>query len=127
MQPTPMLPLSFLCAALGYAVVCLKDNISEENTIESANLYARKIEEFCIFSEQKGSMFGMEGPTSKENMAAIQKMADAIIDILRSRGECRSQDMIGEGFSAVEIERYWSAAYRHARAVLDMKGWTDEA
>lgn len=49
-------------------------------------------------------------------------MASAVVEVLKTKGECRPSDLESKGFSSNEIKRHFSMAYALARVELN---WMD--
>jgi hypothetical protein len=57
-----------------------------------------------------------------EKLEAQQRMANAIIKIIKEKGECQPHDLRGKGFTADEIARHWPMAYALAEVEIKTKG-----
>ncbi len=60
---------------------------------------------------------GIQG--DKGFFADCDRMATAIIELLKNNGSCRPEDLKAEGFTQGEIEQHWRMAYGLAKVELN--------
>ena len=59
----------------------------------------------------------------EEVFAPCERMATDIVELLKTNGKCRPEDLEADGFSPDEIMRHWRMAYGLAKVELK---WMDE-
>ncbi len=63
----------------------------------------------CLTSEEKMMILSVTG--DPHAFEPYERMATAIVDILKDKGKCTRADIQPKGFSAQEIERCWNTAF----------------
>lgn len=120
------LDFDLLCAALAFTAVAMKDGNCMPDA-ERATGLAYLIKQFCratmpeaFADEDIGTRaVGADlSPQGKFRMA--ERMADAIVKIIRETDACLPQDLVAEGFTSEEIERHWAMARALAQVELNM-------
>ncbi len=82
---------------------------------------ARLLEEEINHAVEADMMIvNVQGNT--DAFAPCERMATAIVEILKSKGECFPNDLVAKGFTPDEIKRHWAMAYGLAKVELN---WMD--
>jgi hypothetical protein len=123
MKPTDF---RLLCMALGFTAVVLQgDKIPKQHGALRAAALADLIGAFCqaaVPEAFEDAAYGKHGPAgskeSERTIATAQRMATAIIEIMRETGGCLPQDVIARGFTPGEVERHWPMAKGFAHVEL---------
>ena len=112
--------LHVICTALGFMAVTLKgEKLPKNDAALRATVFARLIEEFCLTSVP-------EAITDEEANAAstpddtAERMADAIVEIIKKNSGCLPQDLLAKGFTPAQIERHWAMAKALAHVQLNI-------
>jgi hypothetical protein len=94
--------LRVMCTALGFMAVALKgEKLPKADMALRANAFARLIKQFCLTSVP-------EAITEKDANAAsisdntVERMADAIVEIIKDIGDCLPQDLQDKGFTPTQ-------------------------
>jgi hypothetical protein len=122
--------LRALCAALGFtAVVMQGGKLPKKEGAMRAMAFSGLIEEFCRASvpeafeetgEDTSRASDPAAPEDEEKFAVAQRMATAIIEIMREQGGCLPHDLAARGFTYEEIDRHWAMAKALAYVALKM-------
>ena len=105
-----MLDLRTLCTALGFtAVIISGDAIPADLRAVRAAALGRLIEEFCLTA-----------PAGDE-ATVRDRMAAAIVAIIREQGGCLPPDLANKGFTPAEIDRHWKMATALANVELNIR------
>jgi hypothetical protein len=117
-----------LSTALGFLAVILKD-IPRDQQSERAFTIGRLIEAFCHTTvpeafesadDQGENDLGSSASESEEDIATAMRMAEAIVEIKKERGDCLSRDLLTKGFVQEEIDRHWAMARALAAVKLNI-------
>ncbi|MDX2028134.1 MAG: hypothetical protein SFW62_05815 [Alphaproteobacteria bacterium] len=115
--------IRLLCSALGFAVVAIQGGRLPKKTVMlRAADYARQIEEFCRFSLPKifEDASSTSTSTNSAKFSVTERMANAIVTIIRETGGCLPQDVIAKGFTYDEVNRHWAMAKALAYVELNI-------
>ena len=115
-----------LCAALAFTAVAMKgENVMPD--AERATGLAYLIKEFCratvpeAFAEDNIAARAVGADINpREKFGVAERMADAIVKLIRKNDACMPQDLANAGFTPQEIERHWAMAMALARVELNM-------
>jgi hypothetical protein len=123
MTPTD---LRVLCTALSFSLVVMQGgNGPKEEGACRATAFAALIEEFCrqsvpdAFATAKDE--GRGHAVCPGMFATAERMAKVIVRLYRGQGGCLPQDLLAEGFTAEEIDRYWAMAKALAFVEFNIK------
>lgn len=106
-----------LCAALGFtAVVTQGGKLPKKEAAIRAAAFAGLIEEFCRVSVPEA--FGETGEEPAGKFAVAERMATAIVEIMKEQGGCLPHDLAAKGFTYEEIDRHWAMAKALAHVEL---------
>jgi hypothetical protein len=118
--------LRVLCAALGFTAVVIKDRkLPKKEAALRATAFGGLIETFCRVSVPEAfADAGNNGPAADpettepkpdpakagDTFAVAERMATAIVEIIREQGGCLPHDLAARGFTYDEIDRHWAMA-----------------
>jgi hypothetical protein len=122
--------LRVLCLALGFtAVVTQGGKLPKKDGASGATAFADLIEEFCRASvpeafEERGEpdmrVIDLETSDPEGKFSVVERMATAIVEIMREQGVCLPHDLVAKGFTRDEIDRHWAMAKALAYVELKM-------
>ncbi|MDX2028076.1 MAG: hypothetical protein SFW62_05525 [Alphaproteobacteria bacterium] len=118
--------LRLLCTALGFtAVVMQGGKISKKEGAQRAADFATLIEEFCRLTLPDAID---DGKPKIEDLARLgagkfataERMATAIVTLMKAKGDCQPVDLIAKGFTHDDIDQHWPMAKALAHVELNM-------
>lgn len=110
-----------LCSALGFTAIILQGGKAPKHiAARQAGHYAKLIEEFCRLAIPEAFEGAHQAPASSEKFLVTERMASAIVSLIRSTGQCLPQDLVAKGFSYDEINRHWAMAKALAYVELNI-------
>lgn len=122
--------LRVLCTALGFTAVVIKDGkLPRKEAAQRALKFAELTEEFCRLSlpetfgaagEENRGEAGSEAQKTEAKFPVAERMASAIVAIIREQGGCLPHELLAKGFTHEEIDRHWAMAKALAYVELNI-------